>query len=219
MRTPDYITHKLTGMKAYLLLAVSITLLLGANDICAQQTKVKKEPDKLKTKTESNEGKEAKVKVEEDKIMIKGEGVGKDLVYPYTAEYSSQFVPGSPTHARLVLEMWRAWESNTLNQYRDALADSVVLELSNGEVYSGKDKVIAALKQFRDSLAATKVTMEAWMPYKSMDRDEDLVAIWAREEDTDKNGKVTNTRYHEVWMLDKNGKVAAVRQYSAQMPR
>lgn len=195
-----------------------LTLLLLANSSTAQQTKVKKEPGKLKTKTETPEGKESKVKVEDDKMIIKKEGVGADLVFPYTAEYSSQFVPGTPSHARPVLELWKAWEANDLDRQAASLADTVLVDLADGRTIQGKDSVLAALKRERGALSATKATIEAWLPFRSLDRGDSWVALWAREEAADASGKVSVIRFHEMWRINKDGRIDYMRQYSAPLP-
>lgn len=200
------------------LFVTTLSLLLLAYSSPAQQTKVKKEPDKLKTKTETPEGKESKVKVEDDKMIIKKEGVGADLVYPYTAEYSAQFVPGDPAHARPVLELWKAWEANDLDRQAATLADTVQMDFADGRTVRGKDSVLAALKRERSTLTASKATVEAWLPFKSLDRGDSWVALWAREEAADGSGKVSVTQYHELWRINKDGKIDYLRQYAARMP-
>lgn len=200
------------------LFVVILPLLLLAYGSPAQQTKEKKEPGKLKTKTETSGGKESKVKVEDDKMVIKKEGVGADLVYPYTAEYSAQFVPGTPSHARPVLELWKAWEANDLDRQAEALADTVLVDFADGRTLQGKDSVLAALKRERGALSASKATIEAWLPFRSLDRGDSWVALWAREEAADASGKVSVTRYHEMWRINKDGKIDYLRQYSAPVP-
>ena len=200
------------------LFVLTLSLLLLAYSSPAQQTKVKKEPGKQKTKTETPEGKESKVKVEDDKMVIKNEGVGADLVYPYTAEYSSQFVPGTPAHARPVLELWKAWEAADLHRQAAALADTVMIDLADGQTARGKDSVLSVLRRQRSALTASKAVVEAWLPFRSLDRDESWVAVWAREEAADQSGKVSVTRYHEMWRINKDGKIDYLRRYAAPQP-
>jgi hypothetical protein len=203
-------------MKKLLFTVLSFLLLAGSSP--AQQTKVKKEPDKLKTKTETSEGKESKIKVEDDKVIIKNEGVGKDLVYPYTAEYSSQFVPGAPAHARLVLEVWKAWEANDLDRQAAAFADTVVMDFAHGQTVRGKDSVLAQLKRGRSDFTTSIPAVEAWMPLKSLDRNESWVSVWTRVQETDRAGRLSVTRYHDMWRINSDGKIDYMRQYSAPLP-
>jgi hypothetical protein len=182
----------------------------------AQETKVKKEDNKLKAKTTAADGKESKIKVEDDKMVIKSDNVGQNLVYPYKATYSSQFAPGAPAHAKTILDMWKAWDDNAFDRVMAHVADTVLQELPDGTVIKGKENFFNAGKQYRDRFATAKSTVEAWMPVKSLDRNEDFVLVWGSEEDTDKDGKVTTTRFHEVWGLNKDGKIIFMRQYASQ---
>lgn len=185
----------------------------------AQETKVKKEDDKLKAKTTTADGKETKVKVEDDKMVIKGDGVGKNLVYPYQATYSSQFAPGTPAHGKMVLDMWKAWDDGALDRQVDWVADTITLHLPNGDVVKGKDAFMTTSKQYRGMFTTMKSTVEAWMTTKSLDRNTDWVLIWGDEESTDKDGKKTVQRLHEVWGINKDGKISYMRQYTAQLPK
>lgn len=196
------------------LFIVALTMTFAVCSTQAQETKIKKEDDKLKAKPAA-----MKVKKEDDKLKVKGEGVGKNLVYPYKATYSSQFVPGSPAQAKLILDMWKDWDDNQVDRQAALIADSITMELPNGTVLKGKETFISESKQHRSLFTTVKSTVEAWMPMKSVDRNEDWVLIWGTEESTDKEGKVTTQRLHEVWGFNKDGKISYVRQYNAQMPK
>jgi hypothetical protein len=197
-------------MKKLLITALSLAVLAFSSS--AQETKVKKEDDKVKAKQTSANDKDMKVK-------IKGEGMGQDMVYPYQATYSSQFAPGSPAHAKLILDMWKAWDDNAFDRIETYLADTVRQELSSGMVVTGKENMLKMGKDYRDKFTTVKSTVEAWMPTRSIDRGQDFVLIWGTEEDTDKDGKVTTTRFHEVWGINKDGKIDYMRQYSSQVPK
>ncbi len=130
-----------------------------------------------------------KTKQKDDKIKVKGTDMKQKFDYPYTAEYSSNFVPGNPAHAKLILEMWKAWDDNALDRHANMIADTVVAFFPTGDVVSGKDSFMASAKQFRGMFSSVKSNVAAWMPLLSVDRNENWVAIWGREEDTDKDGK------------------------------
>ena len=203
-------------MKQLLFAGILLTGLAFGSSVSAQETKIKKEDDKLKAKTTSADGKEVKVKKEDDKIVIKGDGVGKNMVYPYTAEYSSQFAPGNPAHGKMILDMWKAWDDAAFERQTGYIADTIRMELPTGEVITGKDNFMNTSRQYRGMFTTVKSNVEVWIPLKSLDRNENWVAIWGREEDTDKDGKVTTQRLHEIWRINKDGKIDFMRQYSAQ---
>jgi hypothetical protein len=53
------------------------------------------------------------------------------------------------------------------------------------------------------------------MPLKSVDRNEDWVAIWGTETDTYTDGKTDKKDIHEIWRINKDGKVDFIKQYSS----
>ena len=51
--------------------------------------------------------KDDKVKVKDDNTKMKMKGEAANMMYPYTANYSSNFAIGNPAHAKLVLDEWK----------------------------------------------------------------------------------------------------------------
>lgn len=200
-------------MKKLLFAAFAVALIAFSNNSNAQEMKVKKSDDKLKAKPA------AMKKDTRDQEMKMKMDMGMNLAYPYKAEYSSQFAFGKPEQAKLVLDMWKDWDNNTLDNHLDVIADSIVFELPNGEVLRGKENFIAKGKEQRNTIASANSTVEAWMPLRSIDRNEDWVAVWGYEQDTNKDGKVSVQRLHEIWGFNKDGKISYVRQYTSQVPK
>ena len=174
--------------------------------LIAQDTKMK--PKK--------EGKEIKVKQKADKAMTGQQGGGAaQISYPYTAEYSSNFVSGDPAHGKMVLDLWKAFDDNNLDMVGSMIADTVVMQASTGDMVQGKESFMQGIKEYRNTFSAVKSTIEVWIPLKSVDRNEHWVTIWGREEDTDKDGKVTTHMIHEIWKINKDGKIDFTRHYRA----
>jgi hypothetical protein len=161
-------------MKQLLFSFIAISFLLSGLESFAQAPKVKQKDDKVKVKSESADGTEVKVKVE-------GPGAG-NIMYPYTAEYSSQFVPGNPQHAKLVLDMWKMWDDNQLDMQNDWISDTIVLLLPDGQVISGKEKFMSESKAYRGMFTNMKSSVQGWVPLRSVDRNENWVAIWGSEQ-------------------------------------
>ena len=203
-------------MRRILISSCMFLFLFAANNVTAQE-KVKAKDDKTKMKDDDSKEKDKdnKVKVKDDngKMKMKGDG----MAYPYTAGYSSNFVIGNPAHAKLVLNAWKDWEDNTLDR-ADFIADTITLYTSEGQVIKGKDATLAGLKKSRSGLTSSKVSVDAWVPLKSTDRNEDWVAIWGSETDVSPDGKSDSYQLHEVWRINKDGKVDMIRQFSAKMP-
>jgi hypothetical protein len=85
---------------------------------------------------------------------------------------------------------------------------------ADGKPIKGKTELTAAIKEFRNSIKNYKVTVDAWISLKSVDKGENAVTIWGDESYDDKDGKHIAQRLHEVWIFDKADKVYTVLQYA-----
>jgi hypothetical protein len=158
------------------------------------------------------QGKEMKMKKDKMKNDMKGEMTTE---YPYTAEYSSKFKIGNPKYSKMILELWKDWDNGQLEMHQDYFSDTITYQTPTGEVIRGKDKFLSTGKQNRNMYSNVKSSLEVWIPLKSIDKDQDWVAVWGREDDTDKSGKMTSSMLHEIWGFNKDGKIVFFRQYSA----
>lgn len=131
----------------------------------------------------------------------------------YTAAYSSNFTMADPSYSEKILTLWKDYENNTLDKHINLLSDTVSMILSDGTLVKGKANALAGVKEFRGSIKNLKVTVDAWMSLKSLDKDENWVAIWGTEEYTDKDGKAVTVRRHEIWGFNSAGKVGMMMQY------
>jgi hypothetical protein len=138
---------------------------------------------------------------------------GKTL---YTATYSSKFAMGDPNYSDKVLTLWKDFENNTLDNHVDLIADTVTMMFAQGAPVKGKAENLAGAKAFRGSVKDYKVTADAWMSVKSLDKNQNFVCIWGTESFTDKDGKQVNHRIHEVWGFNKDGKVSLLMQYAGE---
>lgn len=147
-----------------------------------------------------------------------GGGMAEAGTFPYTAEYSSKFTMGNQEHARMVLSMWKDYDNNTIDRSASMLADTIMIQAADGQVIRGKDSVMMAFKQMRNQYTNVKSTVEAWIPMHSTDRNEDWVLIWGTEEDTNASGTKTTNVIHELWRVNRDGKIDFWRQYTAKSP-
>jgi hypothetical protein len=53
------------------------------------------------------------------------------------------------------------------------------------------------------------------MPLRSVDKNEDWVALWGTETDTFADGKIQKRDIHEIWRINKDGKVDFMKQFTA----
>ena len=187
-------------MKKAIFSSISVMLLLSSFSAFSQADKTK---DKMKS--------------EDGKMKMKMKGVNtKD--FPYQATYSSQFVMGNPAHAKKILELWKDYDANNLSLHADYFADTLTIDLPNGMSIKGKDPAMKAITDYRTSQGKVESVVDAWIATKSVDRNADWVCIWGVETATDAAGKVTKNRIHEIWQLNKDGKVVYMAQFTAMPP-
>src|SRR6476469_6988346 len=140
----------------------------------------------------------------------------ENISYPYTAGYSSKFAIGDAKNAQKILSLWKDWDNGDLSKGKDIFADTVSFYFWDGtSMHSSRDSATASAQKFRDTYASVSSRVDAFVPLKSTDKNEDWVAIWGMETHTDKKGKVDSISLHEVWRLNKDGKADLVYQFAA----
>lgn len=138
-----------------------------------------------------------------------------NISYPYTAGYSSDFRIGDPKDAKMILDLWKDWDDNAFDRH-DYFADTVVMFLPDGSVIRGKDSALAGAKRYRGSLTSSTSTLDAFIPLKSVDRNEDWVALWGSETDVMPDGHTEKRDIQEIWRINKDGKVDFMKQFEAK---
>lgn len=130
------------------------------------------------------------------------------IAYPYKAGYSSDLSMGDANHAKMVLDLYKMWEDNKLDDMKTLLADSVSIEFPDGNKFADNkvDSFISFAKQFRSSLSSVKVMFDTWIPIHVNDTKEDYVLVWSHDYNTDMSGKVDSTRSHSYFQI-KNNKI------------
>ena len=138
---------------------------------------------------------------------------------PYTAMYSSKFQMGNAKYSQMVLNAWKAYDDNQLDNMADMISDTVTAIMPDGSVMKGKDNLLNGIKAYRGGFTAAKSSVDAWVPIKSTDKGDDLVCIWGNETDTKSDGTIQKVDLHEVWAFNKDGKLIYFRQFAAQPPK
>jgi hypothetical protein len=133
---------------------------------------------------------------------------------PYKANYSSDFSMGNPQNSKIILNLWKDWDDNAFDRH-DYLADTIVMFFPDGSMVKGKDSALAGAKRYRGSMKSASSSVDAWMSLKSNDRNENWVAIWGTETDTWPDGKTEKRDIHEIWQINKDGKVNFMKQFTS----
>ena len=141
-----------------------------------------------------------------------------NISYPYKAGYSSDFSVGDANHSKLVLDLYKMWEDNKLDDMKTVLADSVSIDFPDGNKFSKNtsDSMIKMAKQVRSTYSSVKVQFDGWMPVHSNDMKEDYVLVWSREYNTDKSGKIDSSRGHAYFQI-KNNKITSWSEFQQKL--
>ena len=137
----------------------------------------------------------------------------KEVTYPYAIGYSSQFEFSDPEKSKMVLQLWKDFDNNTLDNVKDKFADSVLMKFPDMVMHTTRDSAIASTKAYRNTLLSVTSTVDVVMSVKSTDKNDEWVLVWGNEIHTDKKNKTDTIALHEVWGLDKNGKINFMQQY------
>ena len=129
-------------------------------------------------------------------------------MHGFTPTYSASFVMDSAANTETVLALWKEWKDGDLTPSRVHFADSVSFFLSDGSSMSGPtDSLLKNMQAYRSSFKGMEVTVEAIFGTKSTDKDDNWVAVWGNEIQTDMKGKVDTVSLQETWRFNKAGKV------------
>jgi hypothetical protein len=143
-----------------------------------------------------------------------------NMNYPYTSDYSHDFEIGSSKNAMTLLQLYKDWDNNSLNNSKSSFADIDTMYFSDGNMFAGsRDSLFVVANQMRGQMGNVVDSIHAWVPMRSKDMNEDWVLIWTREISTDSKGKKTAKELHEAWRFDKDGKINKVYQYEQQPPK
>ena len=66
------------------------------------------------------------------------------------------------------------------------------------------------------SLKNVVSSVEVVTALKPKGKDETWVCVWGKEVDTHNNNKIDSVDLHEMWMFNKDGKIAYMGQYQAK---
>ncbi len=163
----------------------------------------------------SKESVAQKQKMKAEKVSMKEKGID-NIAYPYTASYSSDFKIGNPANSKMILDLWKDYDDNSFDRHADWFADTVVMFFPDGSNLRGKDAILAAVKNARSSFSNVTDKLVAWVPLKSVNTNENWVALWGNETDVTSDGKTVSRDIQEVWRINKDGKVDYMKQFESK---
>jgi len=128
---------------------------------------------------------------------------------PYSANYSSNFKMATHDLSSMVLQLYKAYETNDFSK-EDWFADTLMVVLDNGQVLTGKATALQAFKDARQNDGDTKFVFDAIIPLTSVDRKENWVSLWGNT--TTSRGK---TEFQAIWKINSQKKVAFIKFFQA----
>ncbi len=129
-------------------------------------------------------------------------------MHGFTPSYSASFVMDSAKNTETVLALWQEWNGGDLSKSRSHFADSVAFFLADGSSMMGPtDTLLKGMQAYRSSFTKMDATVEAIFAVKCTDKNENWVAVWGHEIQTNQAGKVDTVSLQETWRFNKEGKV------------
>jgi hypothetical protein len=147
-------------------------------------------------------------------IAEKSNDIIDTSTYAYKATYSSNFfISTKPEIAKMVLTVWRFFESKQIDSLKKYYADTVTYDPSNGPRFHGSSNdLLSYARKDVESLDSLRFDITMWQNLHLNDKNEDWVFIWARERRYEKNGKADTTSIQEQWKVE-NNKISYFNQY------
>ena len=138
----------------------------------------------------------------------------QDVSYPYAIGYSSKFELGDPQNGKMVLDLWKDFDNNTLDNSKNNFADTVTMVSPDMELHASRDSIISSGKAFRNAYKSYQGKVDAILSVRSTDKNENWVLVWGSEVYTDKKNVTDSIYVQEAWRVNKNGKVDYMEQFT-----
>jgi hypothetical protein len=134
------------------------------------------------------------------------------IQYPYSPSYS-ELEKGNPANSKIVLDVWRSFETGNVLSTEANFSDSIKLIFEDAILKGKKDAVLNQFQKRREAYAAIQTYVDSWMPVRATQANEDLVFVWARLDCTTKEGQRKFFVIHQIWWFDALGKIREMDQY------
>ena len=134
------------------------------------------------------------------------------VYYPYSPVFS-ELEPGKPQYAKMVLDVWRAYETGNILSAKKNFSDSIKL-IFHDQIFSGRrDSILNLFQKRRAIYTDVQSYVDTWLPVHAKQTNDDLVLIWGRQDCTGKNEKRDYLVVHETWWFDGSGRIREMDQY------
>lgn len=139
---------------------------------------------------------------------------GHHFAYPVT--YSGDFEIGKTNHAKILLDLWKDFDDNTLDSGTHVFADQVRMDFADGTFLEGpRDEFMDAMKKQRSTYSSFVSTINAIVSLKPEGKEESWACVWGQQTGVTTDNKSSTILINENWMFDEAGKVSYIRQFNA----
>ena len=115
---------------------------------------------------------------------------------------------GKPENTLLVLNVYKAWDSDSTQDMSSYFADSTAYDLPDGTRASTTNKTVGSkFRQWRRAYKETTNTPFSLISLNNKDRDQEWVIAWTWNKWTYNDGKKDSMLYCDNWRI-KDGKIA-----------
>ena len=136
----------------------------------------------------------------------------------YTMKYVSDWVPGDPHHAAMVMKALKGCETGNINDTKQYFADSVAF-IGDGYKFKGtRDSLMSEFNKDRAEYKEVAIAMHDWESVKSKSRGEEYVTMWYMQKSTDMKGRKDSANYTDDVKIV-NGKIAQIDSKVQHFPK
>jgi hypothetical protein len=129
--------------------------------------------------------------------------------FAYTTKDVSDWVPGDPHLAAMVMKALKGYETGNLNDTKQYFTDSVTFTGDGYKFKGTKDSLISAFSKDRARYKEFSILMYDWESVKSKARNEEYVTMWYKQRSTDMKGRKDSANYTDDVKIV-NGKIAEI---------
>ena len=125
---------------------------------------------------------------------------------------------GNGDYSKLILNAWKLYDDNRLDEIAIIIADTVKAFLPDGTQVKGKNNFLSAMKEYRSGFSSVVSKVYSVTTLKAGNfPNQETTAIWGTETDIKKDGTVQKMNLHELWFFNKDGMVSHFYQYVMPM--
>ena len=135
------------------------------------------------------------------------------VYFPYVPVNSNSYEKGRDLNAKIVLQVWKQFETGNVSNEAAHFADSLRIILPH-KIYQGtKDSVLNMYRKEREKYQTMQCFVHSWMPVRMQEEGDEMVYLWGLYDGTLKNGDRDYKLVHEIWRFDKNGRIREMEQF------